>query len=62
VGCAGTQLAVPAGCEVYATCSKKNFGLVEALEVKKVFNYRPPSVVGDVVAELGKATKVVGLI
>jgi len=51
VGCAGIQLAVAAGCEVYATCSKRNFGLVKALGVKKVLDYRSPSVVGDVVGK-----------
>jgi NADPH:quinone reductase-like Zn-dependent oxidoreductase len=61
VGCAGIQLAVAAGCEVYTTCSKKNFGLVEALGARKVFDYRSPSVVGDIVAELQELTKVVGV-
>lgn len=61
VGCVGIQLAVAAGIDVYTTCSKRNFGLVEALGAKKVFDYSSPSVVDDIVAELQKVAEVGGV-
>lgn len=55
VGTAAIQLAVASGLDVVTTCSKKNFELVEKLGAKP-FDYNSLSIVGDLVAELGKGS------
>jgi len=59
VGTAVIQLAVASGLAVAATCSKRNFELVEKLGAK-AFDYNSPSVVGDLVAELQRGEFVGG--
>lgn len=59
VGTAAIQLAVASGVTVIATCSKRNFELVEKLGAKP-FDYGSPSVVGDLVEELKKGEFVGG--
>lgn len=59
VGTAAIQLAVASGVTVVTTCSKRNFELVEGLGAK-AFDYSSPSVVGDLVEELGKGEFVGG--
>lgn len=53
VGTAAIQLAVASGLTVATTCSSRNQQLVEKLGAK-FFDYNSPSIVGDLVAELGK--------
>lgn len=53
VGTAAIQLAVASGVTVVTTCSSRNQQLVEKLGAKS-FDYNSPSIVGDLVAELGK--------
>lgn len=53
VGTAAIQLAVASGVTVATTCSPRNFELVKKLGAK-AFDYNSPSIVGDLVAELGK--------
>lgn len=53
VGTAAIQLAVASGVTVATTCSSRNQQLVEKLGAK-FFDYNSPSIVGDLVAELGK--------
>lgn len=53
VGTAAIQLAVASGVTVVTTCSGRNQQLVEKLGAK-YFDYNSPSIVGDLVAELGK--------
>jgi len=55
VGSAAIQLAVASGLDVATTCSKKNFAMVEKLGAKP-FDYNSPSIVGDLVEELGKGS------
>ncbi|KAI1086959.1 GroES-like protein [Rostrohypoxylon terebratum] len=54
VGSNAIQLAKAAGFDVVATCSVHNFELVKSLGASKVFDYKSPTVVDDVVAELDK--------
>ncbi|KAI1204931.1 GroES-like protein [Annulohypoxylon truncatum] len=54
VGSNAIQLAKAAGFDVVATCSAHNFELVKGLGAGKVFDYKSPSVIDDVVAELDK--------
>lgn len=59
VGTAAIQLAVASGLTVVTTCSERNFGLVQKLGAK-AFDYNSPSIVGDLIAELGKGDFVGG--
>ncbi|KAI2466435.1 GroES-like protein [Annulohypoxylon bovei var. microspora] len=54
VGSNAVQLAKAAGFDVVATCSAHNFELVRNLGADKVFDYKSPTVVDDIVAELDK--------
>lgn len=54
VGSNAIQLAKAAGFNVVATCSARNFELVKSLGASKVFDYKSPTVVDDIVAELDK--------
>ena len=50
VGCNAVQLAVAAGYDVFATCSPRNFDLVQGLGASRVFDYSSKTVVADIVA------------
>jgi NADPH:quinone reductase-like Zn-dependent oxidoreductase len=52
VGSNAIQLAVAAGYDVISTASPRNFDYVTGLGATRVFDYRSPSVVGDIVAAL----------
>ncbi|KAJ5469328.1 hypothetical protein N7539_008946 [Penicillium diatomitis] len=52
VGCNAIQLAVASGYEVFTTASPKNHDLVCRLGATRVWDYKSPSVVDDIVAEL----------
>ncbi|MGN6251210.1 MAG: zinc-binding alcohol dehydrogenase family protein [Marmoricola sp.] len=52
VGTQAVQLAVAAGYDVISTCSPHNAAYVTALGARRVFDYRSPTVVEDVVAAL----------
>jgi NADPH:quinone reductase-like Zn-dependent oxidoreductase len=49
VGCNAIQLAAAAGYEVFATCSPNNFHLLLSLGASKVFDYKDPTVVTQIV-------------
>jgi NADPH:quinone reductase-like Zn-dependent oxidoreductase len=50
VGSNAIQLAVAAGYEVFTTASPKNFEYVKSLGASRVWDYRSPTVVEDIVA------------
>lgn len=57
VGVNAVQLAISAGYEVFATCSPRNFSLLKRLGASRVFDYRSPTVVKDIIdAYKGKTT------
>ena len=59
VGSCAIQLAVAAGYTVVTTASPKNFDYVKGLGAEQVFDYKDPSVVGNIVQAL-KGREVVG--
>ena len=61
VGSNAVQLATAAGYRVIATASPRNHDRMRALGAAQVFDYASPTVVADVVAEIGGAT-VAGLL
>ena len=56
VGSNAVQMAAAAGLDVIATSSSSNFDYVKGLGATKAFDYKSPSVIDDVVAELDKGT------
>lgn len=52
IGCSAIQLAIAAGCNVVATASKANFELVTSLGATKVFDYKDPNVVDEILKNL----------
>jgi NADPH:quinone reductase-like Zn-dependent oxidoreductase len=50
VGSNGIQLAVASGYEVFTTASPKNFGYCKSLGASKVFDYKDPNVVTNILA------------
>lgn len=57
VGLNAVQLAVSAGYEVFATCSPRNFSLLKRVGASRMFDYRSPTVVKDIIAAyVGKTT------
>ncbi|KAK5273878.1 hypothetical protein LTR99_000867 [Exophiala xenobiotica] len=50
VGSNGIQLAVASGYEVFTTASPKNFDYCKSLGASKVFDYKDPNVVADILA------------
>lgn len=57
VGLNAVQLAVSAGYEVFATSSPRNFSLVKRVGASRVFDYRSPTVVTEIIAAYeGKTT------
>ncbi len=57
VGLNAVQLAVSAGYEVFATCSPRNFALVQKLGASRVFDYRSSTVIQDISsAYVGRTT------
>ncbi|EGP83084.1 unnamed protein product [Zymoseptoria tritici ST99CH_1A5] len=61
VGCCAMQMASSAGYEVFATASKRNHGLCEALGAAQVFDHSNPRVEDEIVAAL-KGKTVVGVL
>jgi NADPH:quinone reductase-like Zn-dependent oxidoreductase len=55
VGCNAIQLAVAAGYDVVTTASPKNFAYVKNLGASRVFDYKSPTVVRDVIGALNGA-------
>jgi NADPH:quinone reductase-like Zn-dependent oxidoreductase len=57
VGLNAVQLAISAGYEVFATCSPRNFALVNRVGASRVFDYRSPTIIEDITAAYkGKTT------
>ena len=56
VGSNGIQLAKAAGFEVLTTCSARNFDFVKSLGADKVFDYKSPTAVDEIVNEIDKGT------
>lgn len=57
VGCNAIQLAIAAGYEVFSTSSPKNFEYLKSLGASRVFDYRSPTVVDNMIRALkGKIT------
>ena len=56
VGCNVIQLAVAAGCEVFTTCSPRNFDYVKTLGATRAFDYNSPTVVKDIISALEDRT------
>jgi NADPH:quinone reductase-like Zn-dependent oxidoreductase len=61
VGCNTIQLAVAAGCTVYASASPHNFAFLKKLGVTKCFNYNSETVDEDVLAAIDAVDDFVGL-
>ncbi|HEY0777335.1 MAG TPA: zinc-binding alcohol dehydrogenase family protein [Gemmatirosa sp.] len=56
VGSNAIQLAVAAGYEVITTASPRNFGYVQRLGARQVFDYASPTVVADIIAACAGTT------
>ena len=56
VGSNAIQLCKGAGYEVLTTCSARNIDFVKSLGADKIYDYNSPSIIDDVVADIGKGT------
>jgi len=52
VGSNAIQLAVASGCDVFATCSPRNFAYCTALGASRTFDYRSPTLGADLLGAL----------